>query len=321
MTERSMETFHTTETCSPERAFWRPGMSLQVQSVLFNSDPAGIARAARSVARAADFACAGGHCTRVRMFYGDCSPMPCLTPEFLAELRQELSFELTIDYHHFGANLGSARGHNYLAEASGTDFILVLNPDVVMSPRTLETLLGCFRLPGVGFAEGKQLPIEHPKDYDRTTGETSWASTACAMTPMALFRQIGGFDADSFFLYCDDVDYSWMVRHAGFRVIHQPAAVVMHDKRLSDSGGWQASAAERYFSAEASLMMARKWSRPDLLQKYLDYFTASGDPDLTRAAATFRIREAKGTLPTPIDPELRTGQFIDTFYAKHRYSL
>ena len=32
------------------------------------------------------------------------------------------------------------------------------------------------------------------------------------MIPLPLFRELGGFDADNFFLYCDDVDFSWLVR-------------------------------------------------------------------------------------------------------------
>jgi len=32
-----------------------------------------------------------------------------------------------------------------------------------------------------------------------------------------LFLELQGFDADTFFLYCDDVDLSWRVRLAAIR--------------------------------------------------------------------------------------------------------
>ena len=51
-----------------------------------------------------------------------------------------------------------------------------------------------------------------------------------------LLQQIGGFDGDSFFMYGDDVDFSWRARLAGYQVIHQPSARVFHDKRIQVDG-------------------------------------------------------------------------------------
>ncbi|WP_376099793.1 hypothetical protein ACE7GA_12355 [Roseomonas sp. CCTCC AB2023176] len=306
---------------TPQTVLWHPRAIVQVQSVLYNSDPAAVARAATSVARAADLAIGGGGCAKVVLRYGDCSPLPCLGEDQLAAMRDATADTITIEYTHFGANLGSARGHNELAGLFEGDFIQVQNPDVVISPRTIVTLLKSFERPGVGMVEAKQLPIEHPKDYDRATGETSWASTACVLIPMPVFRHVGGFDADNFFLYCDDVDFSWMVRLAGFRVLHQPAAVVLHDKRLSASGAWQTSAAERYYSAEAALIIAHKWSRPDLVEQYVNFFCNAGTEEMKKAARAFETRQAEGRLPMPLDPEHKVAQFVQTFYAPHRFQL
>lgn len=306
---------------SPRVAFWRPDLRLQVQSVLYNNEVAAIERTVASLARATELAVTAGACAGVTLRYGDSSSMPCIGAEALDTLRQTYASTLGIEYDHFGGNLGSARGHNRLASETKADMILVQNPDVVVAPRLIENLLGCFRRPGVGMAEAKQVPIEHPKDYDPVTGETSWATTACAMIPVSLFRQLGGFDADSFFLYCDDVDFSWQVRLAGYRVVFQPAAIAFHDKRLSRTGAWQPSSAERYYSAEASLFMAHKWSRPDLVKKYLQCFSESGDENMAKAAQVFTQRQKEGRLPRPLDAEQRIGQFVDIFYARHRYPL
>lgn len=301
--------------------FWQPGLRLQVQSVLFNNEPGAIRRAVASLARATELAVSAEACAGVTLRYGDSSSIPCLDSKVLDEMRVSHASNLRIEYDYFGGNLGSAHGHNRLAANAQAEMILVQNPDVVVAPRLLEVMLACFRQPGVGMAEAKQVPIEHPKDYDCISGETSWATTACAMIPEALFRELGGFDADSFFLYCDDVDFSWRVRHAGFKVIFQPAAVAFHDKRLSTEGEWQPSSAEVYYSAEAALFMAHKWSRSDLVEKYLAFFEASDDPNMVRAARVYRERQASERLPTPVDPEHRIGQFEDGVYARHRYPL
>jgi GT2 family glycosyltransferase len=312
------------DTASSQTRFLRPGASIQVQSVLYGEASAtfaGVERAVLSLGRAAELAIAAGIAGRVELSYGDSSSSRCLTAPQLEQLRGLYPETLRIQYDFFDGNLGSAAGHNRLAQAAMTDFILVQNPDVVVSPRLLINLLSVFRLPGIGMAEAKQLPIEHPKDYDPQTGETSWATTACALIPLDLFRALGGFDSETFFLYSDDVDFSWAVRLAGYKVIFQPGAVVFHDKRLSDEGKWQPSGAERYYSAEAALLLAHKWSRPEIVGRILAEFEAYGDPVTSRAKASFETRARNGTLPTPRDPDHRIGQFIDGTYAQHRYAL
>jgi hypothetical protein len=306
---------------SPAAPFLAPPASVQVQSVLYGNHFPSVERAILSLGRAAELAIGSGMVSRVEIAYGDSSPSPCLSEAELTQLRAHYPEALTIRYDFFGGNLGSARGHNRLAEPAATDFILVQNPDVVVSPRLIINLLRAFTLPGVGMAEAKQLPIEHPKDYDPATGETCWATTACAMIPLALFRQLGGFDAETFFLYCDDVDFSWSVRLAGYKVIFQPGAVVFHDKRLSKEGRWQPTNSERYYSAEAALLLAHKWSRDDVVAQILHDWSDHGDEHTDRARAEYERRKSDGKLPPALDPEHKIGQFIDGMYARHRYGL
>jgi GT2 family glycosyltransferase len=246
-----------------------------------------------------------------------------LNDEKMERLRAAARWPIVLEYDFFGDNLGSARGHNRLAAQAeeGTHFLWIQNPDVVVTPRLFESVLEPFFQPGVGQVEAKQLPIEHPKDYDLHTGETAWTTTACVMTPAELFSSLGGFDAEAFFLYCDDVDLSYRIREIGFRLIFQPSAVCFHDKRLGGAGEWQPTDAEHTYSAHAGLMMAHKWSRPDLLKQALDHFERSGKPHLENAARLFLQRRAAGTLPTPRDPEHHVGEFHDHAYAKHRFAL
>lgn len=295
--------------------------SIGVQSVLYLNDFKAIDRATASLARSAELGRHEGHCGLVSMRFGDSSPLPCISDEQLALLRTRYGDALDIHYEFFDGNLGSARGHNRLAERNPADVLLIRNPDVVVCPRLLEVMLASLRRPGVGMVEAKQLPIEHPKDYDAATGETGWATTACAMFSAAIFRKVGGFDAESFFLYCDDVDFSWKVRLEGLKVVFQPNAVAFHDKRLSAQGRWQPSAAERYYSAEAALMLAHKWSRPDLVERYLSSFAGSADADLVKAAKVFVERRQSGSLPATLDAGHKVGMFVNDLYAKHRFPL
>jgi GT2 family glycosyltransferase len=297
------------------------GSTLRVQSILYNSDPRDIEMAIASLARAADFAIASGRFRYVELIYGDCSNEPCLSDDLLATIQTAHPEIALIQYTHFGENLGSARGHNWLLAAAEADFVLILNPDVRMAPQTILHLAAPFARRTVGMTEARQLPIEHPKEYDVTSGETSWASTACAMIPRKILQALNGFDAENFFLYCDDVDFSWRVRLQGMKVIYQPLATIFHDKRLSTSGEWIASAAERYYSAEASLLLTWKWSRPDLTKRYLEHFEAGTDEYMRRAANEFRQREAAGRLPPTLDPHGSVAQFVDLNYAKHRFTL
>ena len=295
--------------------------SVQVQSIIYNNTLVAIERSLESMARSAELAIFEKVCSKVRVYYGDSSPLPCINEKALADLQNKFAPALEIKYQFFDKNAGSAHGHNLLAEDADTDFLLIQNPDVVVSPRLLEQLLAHFATPDVGMVEAKQLPIEHPKEYHPVTGETGWATTACAMIPVPLFKNIGGFDSNSFFLYCDDVDFSWLVRLAGYKVIFQPAAVVFHDKRLSDAGEWLPSSAEHYYSAEAAMILAYKWSREDLAEEICAYFKQHGADFQKKAAKEFERRRDQNLLPEQLDPEHEIAYFSENLYSKHRYPL
>jgi GT2 family glycosyltransferase len=298
-------------------------MKIQVQSILFNNSFDHITRALYSLGRSSELAITAGVISAVHVSLGDCSSSPCLSTSQIQELTRACAHQLTVQYTFFNENLGSARGHNRLAQGSDADYFLIQNPDVVVSPRLLEQLVKPFARPSVGMVEAKQLPIEHPKAYDPVTGETDWATTACALIPGPLFRQLDGFDADSFFLYCDDVDFSWRVRLAGLKVIFNASAVVFHDKRLSDSGAWMPSGSEHYYSAEAAMLLAHKWSRSDLADAIQEWMANHGDDSQKKAAAEYSRRKLEGKLVPSLDPSHKIGKFLEGggAYTKHRYPL
>ena len=293
--------------------------SLTVQSVLYGNAAHDIERAVAAVVNAIGRARERGLVGEWSITLGDCSPSPVFDKKALTALQkavQAASGQLL--YTVFGANLGSAAGHNALATEGESELLLILNPDAQVAPDTIEALCRAVT-DRVGIAEGRQLPLEHPKDFEKYTGDTSWASTACALTTRSAFAAIGGFDADTFFLYCDDVDYSWRLRLAGYRVVFEPAARVFHDKRLTTSGDWPASAAEVYYSAEAAILLAYKYSRPDLVRSLISGYRREATEPVLRAVAEFEARRREGRLPSRVDSRHRVAQFVGGNYAVHRF--
>jgi hypothetical protein len=295
------------------------GWSLRVQTVFYCNDAAGIARFLEGLTRTAECAKQAEAVRAVTCWLGDCSPAPCLDAgELLAARSRHASLD-RLEHRFFGENLGHGGGHNrLLAESAVEDVILLINPDTYPSPWLLTELLEGLADPATAVVEARQLPFEHPKHYDAETGLTGWASCACALVRTRALVEIGGFDADSFFLHGDDVDLSWRIRLAGHRIRHRPSAVVFHDKALR-RGIVAQSTAERLYSAEAAIMLGWKWSRPDIVEHWSRWFAASGDPAYQEAASRFQTRVEEGRLPAQRDPAGEIGEFVESHYAVHRF--
>lgn len=293
--------------------------TLAVQSVLYGTPPDALVAAALSLANSVRWAVDAGEISTWSLHLGDCSPVAVIDDSLRSRLEDAVgSAGGTLVEQFFAANLGSAEGHNRLAAGSDSELILILNPDAQVAPDAVTELARSLR-GDVGIAEARQVPFEHPKEYAKHTGNTSWASTACAMTPRSVFDAVDGFDSATFFLYCDDVDYSWRVRLAGWRVVYQPAAAVYHDKRLLVSGDWPASPAEIYYSAEAALLLAHKYSRRDVVKRLESRYAKDREPAVQRALAEFRSRRHDGRLATPLDADHRVGNFVKDNYGEHRF--
>jgi GT2 family glycosyltransferase len=297
-----------------------PSASVAALTVLYDNSPAAVRRTVEAFDNAARIAVAAGLLERLELAFGDASPQALFDDAQVAQLRKGTS-HIDVTYEFFEENTGTSRGQNRLARSTESDHVLICNPDVLPEGRSLLRLLEVLADPSIALAEAKQQPIEHPKDYDTRTGDTSWGSGAFSLVRRSAFEDVGGFDEDTFFLYCDDVDLSWRLREAGHRVVNHPAAVVFHDKDLSPDGGWVPTEAERYFSAEAALLLAHKWSRDDILDHTLEVLEASPEEVHHRAVAEFRRRLGSGSLAPRRDPDHAVGQFVGGNYAPHRFVL
>ncbi len=299
----------------------RTPTSVRIAIVLYENSLAEVWRCLRSlrqsVRRVVDNPSITLNAVTLRL--GDCSHRPVLRAEDDLAIKTFLSPVVDAEYIWFGENLGHSAGCNALAEDAVEDAVLFLNPDTYSAPALLEELLGSMRSPKVAAVDARQIPCEHPKWYDPTTGEQSWASGACVLLRTPSFHAVAGFDAQSFPSYVNDVDLSWRLRLHGGQVVHQPDAVVFHDKRLDSVAGVRPTSIEFYAGLMGRLMLATKYDRPDIVEETLTVVSAHGNDDQRRAAAEFvRIREAD-SLPDPLPAADSVAEFVDGEYGRRRY--
>jgi GT2 family glycosyltransferase len=210
------------------------------------------------------------------------------TADLLAEEVQSLPFRAYVlrSIH----NNGFAGGVNLLAAQSQAEFMFLLNPDTRLEKDCLETLLARARSDArIGICEAKQMPKEHPKTWDKATGETSWCSGAAALIRRKAFDEVGGFDEKLFFMYCEDVDLSWKLWLKGWKCIYVPTAVVQHFTQELAVG--KRRTRENYFSFRNTLFLYYRFGKKEdrsLLSNFLRKRLFSGAYSL-RSKTLFAI--------------------------------
>lgn len=297
--------------------------SVRVAVVLFGNDLAQIWRCLRSVARTAQHALDHPQLglTTVAVHLGDCSARPLLQPGDVDDLAGALELEGrgSLRYRWFGQNLGHSAGSNELAAGAADDALLLLNPDTYAAPTLLAQLLVALGEPTVVAADARQIPCEHPKFYDPIRGDQSWASGACLLVRTAAFRDVDGFDAVTFPSYVNDVDLSWRLRAGGGRIVHQPRAVVFHDKRLSPSAQVRPTASELYSGALAGLLLATKFGRPEVARQTMSALAAHGSSEQQRALRQFEQLRAEDRLPEGHPGGAGVAEFVAGDYGPRRF--
>lgn len=293
--------------------------TLQIQSVIYKNKKASLLKAMKGIETAISICRRKGMELEVSLCYGDASPNRIFSNTEVKNITKLLS-NITFYYDFFGFNSGTARGHNRLGKDCHTDFMMIMNPDVVLEGICLWELLSKFHASNIGLVEARQTPLELAKLYDVNTLETEWASTACAMFRTDIFHKLNGFDSETFFMYCDDLDFSWRLRLEGYKILYNPNAIAYHAKSLSNLGEWKPTSAEIYYSAEAAILMAHKYSNQKRVEKLLKQFDSIGCEDEKRAAQEYRKRKKDGKLPVPIDENHMVSKFIGDNYSFMRFS-
>jgi GT2 family glycosyltransferase/ubiquinone/menaquinone biosynthesis C-methylase UbiE/glycosyltransferase involved in cell wall biosynthesis len=150
-------------------------------------------------------------------------------------------------------NLGFIKACNYGAAEAVGKYLLFLNNDTLVQPKCLERMVETFQnFTNVGLVGAKLL---YPNGCLQEAGGIVWqdgsawnygrlddpnkpeysharsvdyCSGACLMIPSGLFKDLNGFDEYYAPAYYEDTDLAFRVREAGYQVIFQPSAQVVH---------------------------------------------------------------------------------------------
>lgn len=294
--------------------------TIQAQAVIYHNDKQALLKTLEHLSNAIRVERGErGRLGQVKMVYGDASETPVFSEEEFAGIRETFGGFIDLEYRFFGFNSGFGKGQNLLAEDCRSDYLLVMNPDIMVNPRFFLDMLSPFSDAAVGMVEARQTPVEHHKEYDMTTLETDWAAMACVLIPTPVWKKLKGIDCDTFFMYCEDVDFSWRLRLLGYKIIYQAGAPVFHAKRIGSKGQWQPGSAEVYYSAESALLMAHKWANRKLEKSILNDFESSSNQIYRDIAENFKKREKEGRLPEPVEGAEKVAVFENGYYSKNRF--
>lgn len=296
-------------------------VQLRAQTILYKNDLHSVEKSVASIANSVAVSRkSNGYVQFVEIAFGDASPESIMTDEYVAMLNSKYGEYIDVSYTFFGFNSGTSKGQNILFKDCTAEYLMIYNPDIVVCSTYFINMLEPY-LSGktnIGMVEARQTPIEHPKAYNEKNMEEIWGAMACVVVPSAVYKELGGLDERNFFMYCDDVDFSWRVRLSGRKVIYSPNTPVFHGHRLDSKGALCASEAEKYYSAESALMMAYKWSNDKRLKQLID-ICSRGDDYQRRALEYYNKRKAEGSLPERLDKDHKIAYFKNGCYSKNRY--
>ncbi|MDR0304800.1 MAG: glycosyltransferase [Chitinispirillales bacterium] len=201
-----------------------------------------------------------------------------------------------VKYVELKTNHGFGKACNIGAGIASGEYLLMLNPDTMISKNTLSTgidfleknkdvgILGpkilnqdgsfqfqcrrSFPTPLNAFCYISGLSKIFPKNKLFGSYNLSWispddecdidaASGACFFITKNLFLQVGGFD-ESFFMYGEDLDLSAKVKDAGFRVHYTPQTKIVHFKGRSSTSEKLKSRINFY---EAMILFSKKHNK------------------------------------------------------------
>jgi GT2 family glycosyltransferase len=149
-----------------------------------------------------------------------------------------------------GSNLGFAGGANEGAMHARGEFLLLLNPDVLLAPGCVRNLLGAMEDPQVGVS-GPVLEVRASNSVERggtidpfgypvilsDRGVPLYVPGCVLATRTSIFEQLGGLD-DRFFMFVEDVDYCWRVLLSGWDIRVVDEATAFHVGGAAAPGGY-----------------------------------------------------------------------------------
>lgn len=161
-------------------------------------------------------------------------------------------------------NLGFARANNALMPHAQGQYVVLLNPDTVITDHALEKLahtLNAFAEIGA-VAPRLMLPNGTPQggdagydpspstlfvfafmlhslfphlhgfwltkqNYSGILMEVDWITGACLMVRREIILSVGGL-SDSFFMYAEDIEWCYRIKQAGWKIVMQNSVSIVH---------------------------------------------------------------------------------------------
>jgi len=196
-------------------------------------------------------------------------------------------------------NVGFAAGINVALDrglVGGEGFVLFLNPDTVVTPGFLSSLVDAAEdrmivVPKILYRDDPTLISTHAGGFDWRLGVfrdtqhgrrdsaaisvrrdgLQTASFACALVPVGAFTEAGRMD-ERFFMYYEETDWLRRALNSGYRIRYEPSAVVYHRESGSSGGGWM-TPFKLYYATRNRPFLAAKVRRSGFDRVY---FTAYG---------------------------------------------
>lgn len=188
----------------------------------------------------------------------------------------------------FGAGVNVGAG---AAFSSGCTDVLLLNPDACIGSEAIERLLEATSdgvtiasprvLDGAGqtWFDGLDLYLDdgtirgHRWRADHAKARRiEWLSGACLCIPLRAWELTGGFD-ESYFLYWEDIDFSYRARRAGVTLRIVPEAIAIHEEggtqvqRRANASGAK-SDLYYYFNIRNRLLFASLHLPPNVVARW-----------------------------------------------------
>jgi N-acetylglucosaminyl-diphospho-decaprenol L-rhamnosyltransferase len=170
------------------------------------------------------------------------------------------------------ANNGYGAGANIGIAASQAEFLLILNPDTIVSPAAINHLHQylannpdvAIAAPRLRYPDGtiqssrrrfpsRLTPVFESTSFARLWPKNRWARRyrmddtdesetryvdwvvgACLMVRRAAIAKAGAFD-ESFWMYCEETEWCWRLRRRGWKTAYLPDAEIVHHEGASSS--------------------------------------------------------------------------------------
>lgn len=197
----------------------------------------------------------------------------------IGALCEERGWDLVASGINLGFGTGVNLGVDYALDLD-PETIVLLNPDAVIEASGLRQLADAVRedeqrlvCPRIEDTAGKVFFAGALLDMQTggTLGASSpkrradgvyreWLTGACLAFAPSLWNKLGGF-SDDYFLYWEDVDFSFRAVHAGAELHYAPHILVVHDEGGTQQAGGQRAKSEvyYYYNIRNRMLFARTW--------------------------------------------------------------